>query len=265
MSRITGIHLSIRPSHFAACLQLHSRVYGQWLLLLRRGRPVRGGSLWSYKNRSLRIKKDFQLGKNPAMTVLSALISATSCCLTAALPADELPDHETKAIMTELEKVDKAWATTYWTEERLSAEADLVVIAEFVDTKPTIGLASERDELADQYGAEVKRCCSEFKVLGILKDSKSGVRTLDRLPLLHFLWVNEDRAHFNTPHLLAFYRVGQEATDSIPKSPNYPVIIRKKERILLFLREKSDGTFEPVSSQFHPRLSVRKIVRIENG
>lgn len=157
----------------------------------------------------------------------------------------------------EIEKIDKAWAQSYWSIEQLAKGSDLIVVGEVAGALELSKTAEERDEFGKRHiNALVVE--SSFRVHTVLKNDSNLNEPPQVVKLLHYSWPMPHYS-FNAPRLIDFRRQNtgsrERASDTTENSDE-----RHPTRYLLFLKESCDGRFEPTSTQYHPTLSVRKLV-----
>lgn len=132
-----------------------------------------------------------------------------------------------------------------WSDERLMRESDLVVIAVPTASADTGGCARLGGWTVDFPGVN-----TDFKVSVVLKGKLKG----DTLRVLHFR-LPKDVLIQNGPGLVTFRMKGMEFRTKGAQ------IALGKPSYLLFLTERKDGRFEPVSGRVDPVESVREMHR----
>lgn len=140
----------------------------------------------------------------------------------------------------------KARRVESWTFERLTKEADLVVIAVAKSS------ADCEDPPADKMNAGLKGLNTVLEVRSVLK-GKIEVNTITvfhyRVPPNKVL-VDRRLLVFHTKGTHARIRTTMGISDVQTATPNY----------LLFLRRREDGRYEPVSGQVDPHESAMELL-----
>lgn len=194
--------------------------------------------------------------------VLATFIITLRLFVCGSLPALQEPTTSTNSDLTNegfikrLENLDKAWAKEYWKIERLAKSSDLIVVAEFLET---LNLKSD-DAVADEFGKEYGSAVpveSRFRVCTILKNDINFNRSSSIVKFFHYSW-KEPHYSFNAPRLLRFDRASGD-----PGCAELVVPALNQQRYLLFLKRTENAVLTPVSSQFHPTLSVRRLSEVQ--
>ena len=122
-----------------------------------------------------------------------------------------------------------------WPLQSLYKEADAVIIAEATATHPAKDASVE-----DSWGTRVA-VNTTFDVHVVLK----GKAPHDGIKVLHYAWARQTDEP-NPPELVSFNKKGLERG-----------VVRIQ--YLLFLKQRADGRYEPLSGQTDPIWSVREL------
>jgi hypothetical protein len=154
----------------------------------------------------------------------------------------------------------KARVHEVWPTAKLTAKADIIVIARHISTKDAMIGEKAPEQFSDLVGVE-----SRFKVLAVLK----GKLEKQEITLFHFrypktAWQGEGRAGVARARV----KVRTELI-SFAQTPDLdgPGLLRFERdpdedppRYLMFLKKRKDGRYECVSAQVDPDVSVNKLV-----
>lgn len=155
-----------------------------------------------------------------------------------------------------LRKTDPDVARKTWTYERLVGSSDAVLIGEFTEKQQVELAESDASSLHGSQGVVALE--SRFEVLAVLRPDKKWERHPKSVRVLHS----------KSPQLLDF-------STPIFRRPSIAVVTPERitlngvgqpiERIsdqpfLMFLSARPDGRYQPVTGQYFPGLSFRRIV-----
>lgn len=134
-----------------------------------------------------------------------------------------------------------------WSYQRLFQQSDLIVIAYPVTSEPTADRTKD-----NPWKVELRGVNTRFRVEYVLK----GKPDLLNVTVLHY---TSDMAIADGPTLVSFRTNGLSYTIKTDKGTTAAVSEGGPSTYLLFLRQRGDGRFEPVSGQTDAALSVRQI------
>ena len=196
-----------------------------------------------------------------------AFLCSSLCVLVCfAYALNELPRHisANQDLTEELDERIFGDVAKKWTIGRLTESADAVIIGEF-EKKLDVKLP-ESDKSGKSLGSGVVAIESRFTVVAVLKQDMRWKKPPQTVRVLHFLNAVEVVGS-NAPHLIDFSTVilRQPTIDillpeaTIRSSFGEPAKPDKATQYLLFLSTRQNGRYQPVSGQYFPELSFRRL------
>jgi hypothetical protein len=167
----------------------------------------------------------------------------------------------------QLNEYDLGVAKKKWTYERLVESSDAVVIGEFTDKIQVEVPESQRTAkwLKDPGIVAME---SRFKVLSILRPDKNWKQQPESVRVIHFNRVNETLRLRQSAELIDFSIVILRPRmivsielpgETIRKRTGEPEKPEAPDAYLMFLSARTDGLYQPVTGQYFPGLSFRRM------
>jgi len=173
--------------------------------------------------------------------------------------------RQLKGLFEYFEKTDYLRARERRTYDRLVDEADLIVIGKFSKVQPT--KLPKHDRKSFGWSEGMVGIESQFSILAVMKTTGLNEGRPKSISMIHFGY---DKEVWNlTPQqFLDFSRPvferKEQITVTLPQG-DYRNRLGEFRRVdqdwkyLLFLKAREDGRYEPVSVQYFPNLSVKKV------
>lgn len=175
-------------------------------------------------------------------------------------------DENVDNVLNTVTQTDLEAARKKWTYNGMISKSDAVVIGVFVGAKIVKSGKIDSHLLAGYRGYVAVE--SRFRVIATLQPHKQWKKRPAFISLVHFVW-RTNGLRSKAPQFIDFSSVvyRQKTIDIIrPRkivrhSVGKPVKFDNHQEFLMFLTSRQDGRYEPVTGQFFPHLSFRKLTK----